>query len=102
MQGFKNKVAITQFTRSLAVELAPRNILANTIAPGFVRTSMSIKEAGGDELASEWFVENFILSMIICRSKERQRLLKLPGLSGFLPDLMRVKSRGLCLLWMED
>lgn len=54
------KAAITQFTRSLAVELAPRNILANTIAPGFVNTPMSIKDAGENELNSEWFQENYI------------------------------------------
>ena len=41
------KAAITQFSRSLAVELAPRNILSNIIAPGFVSTTMS-------ETHSEW------------------------------------------------
>ncbi len=54
------KAAITQFTRSLAAELAPRNILANTIAPGFIRTPMSVKGDHKDELDSEWFYENYI------------------------------------------
>lgn len=54
------KAAITQYTRSLAVELAPRNILANTIAPGFIATPMSVKGDGKDELESEWFHENYI------------------------------------------
>ena len=54
------KAAITQFTRSLAAELAPRNILANTIAPGFIRTPMSVKSDGKDELDSAWFHENYI------------------------------------------
>ncbi|ASO05320.1 SDR family NAD(P)-dependent oxidoreductase [Arenibacter algicola] len=54
------KAGITQFTRSLAAELAPRNILANTIAPGFIKTPMSIKGDGKDELDSEWFHENYI------------------------------------------
>src|SRR5690606_32199453 len=36
------KSAVTQFTRSLALELAHRNILANTIAPGFIDTPMSV------------------------------------------------------------
>tara|TARA_R110001632_G_scaffold23268_1_gene66056 strand:- start:379 stop:651 length:273 start_codon:yes stop_codon:yes gene_type:complete len=44
----------------LAAELAPRNILANTIAPGFIKTPMSIKGDGKDELDSEWFHENYI------------------------------------------
>lgn len=54
------KAAITQLTRSLAVELAPRNILANTIAPGFVDTPMSVKADGKNELDSEWFKDNYI------------------------------------------
>lgn len=55
-----SKAAITQYTRSLAVELADRNILANTIAPGFITTPMSVKSDGVDELDSEWFKENYI------------------------------------------
>lgn len=54
------KAAITQFTRSLAVELAPRNILCNTIAPGFVNTPMSVKSDGKNEMESEWFKDNYI------------------------------------------
>lgn len=54
------KAAITQFTRSLALELAPRNILANTVAPGFVDTPMSVKENGENELQTEWFHDNYI------------------------------------------
>ena len=54
------KAAITQLTRSLAIELAPRHILANAIAPGFVDTPMSVKANGRNELESEWFVENYI------------------------------------------
>jgi 3-oxoacyl-[acyl-carrier protein] reductase len=54
------KAAVTQLTRSLAIELAPRNILANAIAPGFVDTPMSIKADGKNELESEWFKNNYI------------------------------------------
>jgi NAD(P)-dependent dehydrogenase (short-subunit alcohol dehydrogenase family) len=54
------KAAITQFSRSLAVELAARNILSNTIAPGFINTPMSIKENGDNELQSIWFTDNYI------------------------------------------
>lgn len=54
------KAAITQFTRSLAVELAAKNILVNAIAPGFINTPMSIKADGKNELDSPWFHENYI------------------------------------------
>jgi 3-oxoacyl-[acyl-carrier protein] reductase len=54
------KAAITQWIRSLALELAPRGILANAIAPGFVRTAMSIKEDGTNELETEWFRDNYV------------------------------------------
>ncbi len=54
------KAAATQLTRSLAIELAPRNILANTIAPGFVNTQISIKADGRNELESDWFTDNYI------------------------------------------
>lgn len=54
------KAAITQFTRSLAVELASKNILVNAVAPGFVKTGMSVKEDGQNELDSEWFYDNYI------------------------------------------
>lgn len=54
------KAAITQFTRSLALELAPRSILANTIAPGFIDTPMSIDCNGKSELETEWFHDNYV------------------------------------------
>lgn len=55
------KAAINQFCRSMAVELASRNILVNAIAPGFVSTPMSVVD-GVNELESEWFEKNYISS----------------------------------------
>lgn len=54
------KAAVTQFTRSLALELASRKILANTIAPGFVDTPMSIDSNGNNEVDTQWFYDNYV------------------------------------------
>ncbi len=46
-----SKGAINAFTRALAVELAPRNIRVNAVAPGMIETEMSadVREQSGDE-----------------------------------------------------
>jgi 3-oxoacyl-[acyl-carrier protein] reductase len=54
------KAALNQFCRGLAVELAARNILVNAIAPGFVRTEMSVRPDGTNELDSDWFRNNYV------------------------------------------
>ena len=53
------KAAINQYCRSMALELADRNILVNAIAPGFVDTAMSIVD-GQNELEGQWFKDNYI------------------------------------------
>lgn len=53
------KAAVNQFTRCMAVELAPHNIRANAVAPGFVDTPMSVYE-GVNELEGEWFRKNYV------------------------------------------
>lgn len=53
------KAAIEQYTRSLALELADRNILCNAIAPGFVDTPMSAA-CGENELETDWFRQNYV------------------------------------------
>lgn len=53
------KAAIEQFCRGLALELADRGILANSVAPGFVDTPMS-SAAGSSELETEWFRQNYV------------------------------------------
>jgi NAD(P)-dependent dehydrogenase (short-subunit alcohol dehydrogenase family) len=54
------KAAINQFCRSMAIDLAPKGILVNAIAPGFVETPMSIVN-GASELESEWFKQNYVV-----------------------------------------
>lgn len=53
------KAAINQYCRGLALELADQNILVNAIAPGFIRTAMSIVN-GVSELDSEWFKQSYV------------------------------------------
>ena len=53
------KAAINQYCRALALELAPKDILVNAIAPGFIRTPMSVVN-GVSELETEWFKQNYV------------------------------------------
>ncbi len=53
------KAALNQYCRGLALELAPRGILVNAIAPGFVHTAMSYVN-GVNELETEWFRQNYV------------------------------------------
>ncbi len=54
------KAAINQYCRDLAVELGSKNILVNAVAPGFVRTPMSVVD-GVNELDGEWFKQNYVV-----------------------------------------
>jgi len=56
-----SKGAVAQLTRSLAIELAPYNIVVNSISPGFVRTPMSMVD-GVDETTTEHFMNYYVKS----------------------------------------
>ena len=43
-----SKGAVIAFTKSLAVELAPRNITVNSVAPGWVDTDMAAAPMAGE------------------------------------------------------
>jgi NAD(P)-dependent dehydrogenase (short-subunit alcohol dehydrogenase family) len=54
------KGAIVNFTRALACDLAPHNIMVNALAPGFVDSPMSILPDGSHEYDSDWFRDIYV------------------------------------------
>jgi 3-oxoacyl-[acyl-carrier protein] reductase len=55
------KGAINAFTKALAVELAPRKIAVNAVAPGVIETEMSeaVRELAGDEVKARILMKRF-------------------------------------------
>jgi 3-oxoacyl-[acyl-carrier protein] reductase len=53
------KAGLEAATRTLAIELGPHGVLVNAVAPGFVRTRMSVVD-GVDELESDWFRQVYV------------------------------------------
>jgi len=56
-----SKGAINAFTRALAVELAPRKITVNCVAPGVIETEMSaaVREMAGDEVKARILLRRY-------------------------------------------
>jgi len=54
-----SKGGVAQLTRNLAIELAPDDIVVNSISPGFIRTPMSIVN-GVDETTTERFRNYYV------------------------------------------
>ena len=56
-----SKGAINAFTRSLAVELAPRKITVNAVAPGVIETEMSqaVRDMAGDEVKNRILLKRY-------------------------------------------
>ena len=56
-----SKGAINAFTRALAVELAPRKITVNAVAPGVIETEMSqdVRELAGDAIKSKILLRRY-------------------------------------------
>jgi NAD(P)-dependent dehydrogenase (short-subunit alcohol dehydrogenase family) len=67
LRGWPNQIAyatakgaIVNFTRALACDLAPHDIMVNAIAPGFVDTPMSIRPDGSHEYDADWFRDIYV------------------------------------------
>ena len=67
IRGYKGNVSyntakggLINMTRVLAVELAEKNILVNSVAPGFINTNMSIMKDGNLEWDTEWFKDVYL------------------------------------------
>ncbi len=56
------KAGLEAATRSAALDLAAHGVLVNAVAPGFVRTRMSLDVDGNDETDSEEFRRQYIAS----------------------------------------
>jgi 3-oxoacyl-[acyl-carrier protein] reductase len=56
-----SKGAVNAFTRALAVELAPRKITVNGVAPGVIETEMSqaVRDAAGDVVKSRILLKRY-------------------------------------------
>ncbi|MFO1323906.1 MAG: SDR family NAD(P)-dependent oxidoreductase [Burkholderiales bacterium] len=56
-----SKGAINAFTRALAVELAPRKIAVNAVAPGVIETEMSeaVRDLAGDDVKARILMRRF-------------------------------------------
>ena len=56
-----SKGAVNAFTRALAVELAPRKIAVNAVAPGVIDTEMSVqvRELAGDEVKARILMKRY-------------------------------------------
>ncbi len=67
MRGYKGSIAyntakggLINMTRVLAVELAEKNILVNSVAPGFINTPMAIMKDGVFEGDTDWFQDVYM------------------------------------------
>lgn len=56
-----SKGAVNSFTRALAVELAPRKITVNAVAPGVIETEMSqdVRDMAGDEVKARILLKRY-------------------------------------------
>jgi 3-oxoacyl-[acyl-carrier protein] reductase len=54
------KGGLVNFTRALAVDLAPAGVLVNALAPGFIDTPMAVQADGTSEYDTDWFRDVYL------------------------------------------
>lgn len=57
-----SKAGLEGGTRSAALDLAPHGVLVNAVAPGYVRTRLSVNADGVDETDTDGFREQYVRS----------------------------------------
>ena len=67
IRGYKGNISyntakggLINMTRVLAVELAKKNILVNSVAPGFINTPLSVMKDGNLEWDTDWFKDVYL------------------------------------------
>ena len=67
IRGYKGNISyntakggLINMTRVLAVELAEKNILVNSVAPGFINTPLSVMKDGNLEWDTDWFNDVYL------------------------------------------
>ena len=67
VRGYKGNISynsakggLMNMTRVLAVELAVKNILVNSVAPGFINTPLSVMKDGNLEWDTDWFKDVYL------------------------------------------
>ena len=67
VRGYKGNISyntakggLINMTRVLAVELAEKNILVNSVAPGFINTPLSVMKDGNLEWDTNWFNDVYL------------------------------------------
>ena len=67
IRGYKGNISyntakggMINMTKVLAVELAEKNILVNSVAPGFINTPLSVMKDGKLEWDTDWFKDVYL------------------------------------------
>ncbi|XP_013186080.2 meso-2,3-butanediol dehydrogenase-like [Amyelois transitella] len=89
-----SKAALDQFTKCIALELAPDGVRVNSINPGFVKTNL-LKDIGLSEEQLELFIKNVVGNMPLKKAVESDEV---AALIGFLASNNAKSITGSCYI----